>query len=71
MCVTWISSVPGSCRLKPELAERVLQHLHLHAARTEQALLAPVEVWFSPTTTFGMPYSRIAPLHMEQGESVV
>src|SRR5438445_4362755 len=32
---------------------------------------SPRNVWFSPMTTRGMPYSRIAPLHIEQGESVV
>ena len=30
-----------------------------------------MKVRFSPMTTRGIPYRRIAPVHMSQGESVV
>jgi hypothetical protein len=30
-----------------------------------------MKVWFSPMITRGIPYKRMAPEHMEHGDSVV
>src|SRR3990167_1885077 len=39
--------------------------------RSRSSASSPTKLWFSPMITLGMPYSRIAPLHMAQGERVV
>src|SRR5215475_15650254 len=46
----------------------VLEHFHAHARRRSSS---PRNVTFSPTTTRGMRYSRIAPEHMAHGDKVV
>ena len=42
----------------------------LDAAGAEESS-PPTNVRFSPITRRGMPYSRIAPVHMSHGDSVV
>ena len=39
--------------------------------RERSSASAPRNVWFSPTTTRGILYSRIAPVHMSHGDKVV
>ena len=49
----------------------VLDHFHPHAARARQSSSSPRNVWFSPMTTCGVPYRRMAPVHIAHGDSVV
>ncbi len=67
--------VPDVRTLRDEVAHQLDAHLRVQVdhltPRDRRWSSPPMNVRCSPITTHGMPQTRIAPVHMPQGDSVV